>query len=300
MKKALILGGTGFIGRTLLERIKGRYDAFVFSRHKLEDTDGSKVWSYAGDVLDEGSLERCFEQDFDVVINLLGQMVPDKKEFRRINIDGNQNVLKMIKEFEIPKVVLASSSLVYGEDANHCFDETMVKNPVSIYGQIKSQVEDMYMKSGFKTVILRLGNVYGPGQEKNVFSFMNNAHKNDQPLKIPDREKMRCFVHVKDAAEAIELAMGSDIPSSRTYAVYNIGNENIKIRDLALLYEKVSGYKFKYQQLTINDDDVVCMDSTRAREELGFLPKHHLESSMHELIYQHGKSDSSDNPQGGK
>lgn len=282
MKKILIIGGTGFIGSELVKLLNKKFELVVFHNEKIpEELKGYDIKFIRGDVLSLDSLAKCFGGGVDLVINLIGQITPDLELFKKINLIGNKNIIKLIKKHKIVKTILISSVLVYGESSGVASKENRPKKPKTIYSKVKSQVEEIYIDGGINTTILRLSNVYGKGQNKGLMHNLIVAYKENKAIEIPYKNKIRTFINVKDVARAIELTIRKETGKNR---VYNIGHTKMSVNDFVSLVERKLNYKFKKIKVRTNDEDEVFVDTELAKKELGFEAKINLEEGIEDAI----------------
>jgi UDP-glucose 4-epimerase len=145
-----------------------------------------------------------------------------------------------------------------------------------------------FSKYGLKYVILRLFNVYGPGQKSAyagvITKFLERAGEKLPPVVYGDGEQTRDFIHVDDVAEAVELA----IKASQVNEVFNIGSGNpVKIRDLAKLVMRLCQVEGEPVYTVQRPGDIKhsYADITRARGLLGFEPRIGLEAGLKNLLF---------------
>jgi UDP-glucose 4-epimerase len=193
-----------------------------------------------GDITDDQKILQSF-QDFDIIIHLaaavgVGITETDPIWTLNTNILGTKNILESCKKNNIKKVILASSSEVYGEPKKVPIDETQTPMPITTYGISKLACEE-YLKSyakiyGFNYSVLRFFNVVGPKQSSRFVmpEFVNNA-LNNKPLVIHgDGLQIRAFCHIEDVCQGIEKSI-----SKGDSDTFNVGNdlEPISIENLA-------------------------------------------------------------------
>ena len=235
--KILITGGSGFIGSHLTRFLKKDHDITIYDIKKPIEED---VKFILGDVTDEQKILKSFK-GFDIIIHLaavvgVGITESDPPSTLNINILGTKNILEACKKNGVKKVILASSSEVYGEPKKVPIDETQIPIPITTYGISKLACEE-YLKSyaktyGFSYSILRFFNVVGPQQSSSfvIPEFVNNALKNKPLIIHGDGLQIRAFCHIADVCQGIEKSI-----SKGDYETINIGNdlEPISVENLA-------------------------------------------------------------------
>ncbi len=221
---SLITGGSGFIGRNIVQMTGGiPYD--------LKD---------GFDILDIFTLEKVIrENNIKKIFHCAAKIsVPEsfqkEKEYFETNVRGLQNIIQIAEKYNI-KIVFSSSASVYGE-YNRPVREDDKLNPQSPYAENKRQGEELLKKTKLSYVILRYFNVYGGGQSKEyagvISNFIDRALKDEDIVINGDGNQVRDFVFVEDVARANILAMNSN--TSYPDNVFNVGGgKEITINELA-------------------------------------------------------------------
>ncbi len=255
IKSALVTGGAGFIGSHIVESLVSQ-GTRVFVIDNLStglkanlDAMLSDITFHEGDIRDGGLLNRV-AADAEVIFHEAALVsVPisvDKPvESMEINDMGTLQVLDAARRQRCRRVVLASSSAVYGSDPALPKQEDMRSQPESPYAVQKLTNEHyagLYARLyGLETVCLRYFNVFGPRQfptspYSGVISlFMDWAANGQRPVIFGDGQQTRDFINVKDVVRANLLASSADNATGR---VFNVGRgEAITIN---ALWEQIS------------------------------------------------------------
>ncbi|WEL24012.1 NAD-dependent epimerase/dehydratase family protein [Candidatus Nanohalovita haloferacivicina] len=226
-----ITGGAGFIGSTLAEELKDEHEVLVidnFSSGREENVpEGVEVLEF--DIKDEGLEE--FLEDVDTVFHFAANpkvnTFPDdrEKDFDE-NFVGTKNVLDACVNADIDDVIFASSSVVYGEEAEIPTPEDHRLDPISMYGATKAGDEHMVQvygqTFGIDTTIVRLANIIGGKNPKGViYDFVHKLDENPEELTILGNGKQRkSYIYIEDTVNGILKAWESD------KSVFNIGSED--------------------------------------------------------------------------
>ena len=195
----LITGGCGFIGSSLIRKLVGEGGHYIrildnlsvgsredlgqvctFSELSIDDFSSnfrelssemsSKVHLIVGDIKDPETCMTCCK-DIDVVVHLaantgVAPSVENPREDMENNILGTLNMLEAARRHKVKRFIFASSGAPIGE-CEPPIHEEMAPHPVSPYGASKLAGEGYcsayYRSIGLETVVLRFGNVYGPG-----------------------------------------------------------------------------------------------------------------------------------------
>jgi UDP-glucose 4-epimerase len=298
--RVLVAGGAGFIGSHLVK-------ALVKAGHQVRVLDNLSTGSVEnladvldaiefvrGDVSDYGAVESAV-RGVDAVVHLaalidVAESVEKPDLYFDVNVRGTYNVAKASRN--INTFVFASSSAVYGEPIRVLIPEDHPLMPKSPYAASKISgeafVQAFANQYGFRPVILRLFNVYGPKQSRAyagvIIEFIRRVSRGEPPIIFSDGEQTRDFIHVGDVVEAIMLSLRNE----RVRGVFNIGSgEGVTINHLARLILKLMGredLKPIYAPPRPGDIRHSIADISRARKELGFKPKVGLEAGIKELI----------------
>jgi UDP-glucose 4-epimerase len=298
--KILVTGGAGFIGSHIVDALLEE-DLPVTVIDNLSTGFGHNINPKAEfhriDINSKHDLHQVFKLEKpDIVIHQAAQTVvtrslDDPIFDARTNIMGSLNILKNCVEFKVNKVVYASSSAIYGTPQYVPVDENHALNPISPYGVSKQTVEGylhVYHKVyGVDYCALRYSNVYGPRQNSSgeagiVAIFTHQMLAGIQPNIYGDGSKTRGYVYVSDIVRANILAMKSD-----RVGVYNIGTSKAttdqQIFDMVSSRAGYSGVP-RYQSERPGEIRQMCLDSSRAYADLGWVPEVELEEGISRVI----------------
>jgi UDP-N-acetylglucosamine 4-epimerase len=214
----------------------------------------------------------------------------------RSNVTGALHVLLAAKEAGVSRVVFASSSAVYGDDPQLPKVEDKIGKPLSPYAATKLMNEiysaAFYRAYGLDSIGLRYFNVFGPRQDPNgsyaavIPRWIAALLKNEPVFINGDGETTRDFCHVANVVQANLLAA----TTARTEAVnhvYNIAlGERTTLNELfhtlrsALGDGKVVASRPTYRDFRSGDIRHSLADISKARQLLGFIPTHRLDSGL--------------------
>jgi nucleoside-diphosphate-sugar epimerase len=300
--KALVTGGAGFIGSHLSERLLDdgaeviALDCFTdYYPRPLKESNVAALRARPGYRLVESTIA-----DADLpalldgvthVFHLAAQAGVRKswgREFQiytTLNVDATQILLEACVGLPIERVVYASSSSVYGDEATLPMKEDVPLHPVSPYGVTKLAAEQLchlyFVNHNVPTVALRYFTVYGPRQRPDMgFNRFFTAILNDRPLtQYGDGLQTRDFTYVADAAWATHTAAVRGVPGR----VYNIGGgSRVSLKEAFDLFGKVTGRKLRIDLQPSQKGDMrdTYADTTLARTDLGFQPSINLEEGL--------------------
>lgn len=300
----LITGCAGFIGSNLAEELLKRgeevigidnfepYYSIALKKENIKILRKYKNFKFKKiSVLNINSIN--FESDIDIIYHeaaIAGTRSSIKEPFKYCKIDvlGTVGVLEFARKTN-SKVVYASSSSVYGEvDYKDLpVKESRPARPISPYGLAKFQGEEwcnMFTKVyGIRTVCLRYFTVYGPRQrpDEAFMKFMIKILKNE-PIEIyGDGSQTRDFTFIKDVVEGTILA------GNNGNGVYNIASgKRIVLKDAIKIIKNVCKKEVKIKYIEKQEGDVTHTlgDISKAKNELGYLPKTTIEEGIKQQI----------------
>ncbi len=250
MSRFLVTGGAGFIGGHIPELlVKEGHEAVVFddfSTGRMENLAAVEdcVDVIRGDIRDIDALRAAMEGT-DYVIHHAAEIsviksLEDPSFVNEVNITGTLNVLVAAKEKSVKRVVLASSSAVYGDTGKKAQDETMLPQPLSPYGVSKLAGEHycrvFHYLYGLETVCLRYFNVFGPRQNPGsqyaavIPKFIDRIIKGQELRIYGDGEQTRDFIYVENVARANLLACRIPNVAGK---IFNIaGGRSVSVNEL--------------------------------------------------------------------
>jgi len=193
----LITGGTGFIGKYLLDdMIKKGYDIRLLVRNgsRPPELNSKKIEIFYGDATKIDSM-KGIEKDIDVLVHMVGAISLNPEENFLANTTATKNIVKLCKE--VDRMVYTSSADVYGPTKGKV-DESSSPHPNNPYGKSKIDAEKIIFVSGIPAIIFRPTIVYGIGSPwwKYGMSLLKFGF-------VPDTDSVTQVVHVKDVSRAL-------------------------------------------------------------------------------------------------
>ena len=307
VKKIFLTGVAGFIGSNLLEVLleKG-YE--VIGIDNFSTGNRKNLYDVKQKVAKNWNNFKFFEMDLaslddDLLSNnikgtsccihlaALGSVprsIDNPVNTNNSNIQGFLNILDFARRQKINKFIFASSSSVYGDNANLPKTENEIGNPLSPYALTK-RVDEMYAEVfdkvySYPSTGLRFFNVFGPRQNPNgdyaaVIPRWLKAMKENAEIHIyGDGETTRDFCYIHNAIEAIMLVIKAEL---KTYEIFNVAvGAQTSLNTIAkTLKKELSNYgieyskEFKYIDFRVGDVRASEADITKAKNLLGYKPK---------------------------
>jgi UDP-glucose 4-epimerase len=283
----LITGAAGFLGSALAnqlaregQQVRGLDDLSTGNPASLfEDVHFTR-----GDVNDRPKLWTLL-QDVDCVYHLAARVsVPESvlypREYNAVNVGGTVSLMEAMRDVGVRRVVFISSGAVYGDQGEQPLKEYATPNPGSPYAVSKLSSE-YYVRTigrlwGIETVILRVFNAYGPGQNLPashppvIPNFLRQAARGGTIVIHGDGSQTRDYVFVDDAVRAMVAA--STAPSIND-SIINVGSgTETSVRAVARLAKELTGSDAEIVYNPHSDEGVsrMCADLTLAGEKLSY------------------------------
>jgi UDP-glucuronate 4-epimerase len=306
--KVLVTGGAGFIGSHLSDRllqeghqlvVVDNYDAF-YPRSLKESNVKShfKSLSYQfieEDILNPASIRKQIKGNTpELIIHLAAKAgvrpsIDNPLAYEHANVQGTLCMLEMAKELKVKKIILASSSSVYGSNPNVPWrEDDLALQPISPYASSKIAAEafgrtysGLY---GMNVIALRFFTVFGPRQRPDLaINKFFTALRSNQPITVyGDGSTMRDYTFVDDIIEGIWGAIQRETRSGE-FRIYNLGNSGtVRLSELINGIEEVAGKKLIINRQPEQPGDVfqTYADISRAASELGFKPSTSLKTGL--------------------
>jgi len=302
----LVTGGAGFIGSHVCERLlhdghavwafddlNPFYDPGLKRRNLRDIQSLAKPFEFIhGDLCDCAALNELFDGvKFDQVIHLAARagVRPSLAEpalYLRVNVEGTVNVLEAARKNGVKKIIIASSSSVYGVNAKVPFSESdPIFSAISPYAASKLACESLghvyHHVYGLDVTVLRLFTVYGPRQRPDLairkFAALIQA---GQPIPVfGDGSMARDYTYVTDTVDGIIAATQRE----SGFQIFNLGeSQTVTLGRLIELIEEALGKKavIDRQPPQPGDVPVTFADIAKARTQLGYQPKIKIDSGI--------------------
>jgi UDP-glucose 4-epimerase len=244
----LITGGAGYIGTELTYMLgemdevdhitvydnlsRGNYNLFI--GHKVAS---SKVKFLQGEILDSRKLRNALK-NVDVVFHLAAKVTTpfantDGHIYEQTNHWGTAELTYALEESNVKQLIFLSSTGVYG-NTTAPVNEDFLPQPDSFYSISKLRAEQHIkrLSDKIKTVIIRLGNVYGYSKSMRfdavINRFMFDAHFTNRITVNGAGSQHRSFIHVDKTTEVLGRLLITDVPGG----IYNLADKTLSILDI--------------------------------------------------------------------
>ncbi len=310
--ECLITGGAGFIGSNLARFLLGQgcrvriLDDLSTGRQENLSRIQSEVDFIRGDIRDLDTVRKAV-QSCDLVFHLAAlpsvpRSIADPGTSHSVNVNGTLNVLLAARDAEVRRVVLASSSSVYGDQKELPRVETQPPRPLSPYA-VSKLTGEYYARSfsvvyGLDTVSLRYFNVFGPHQDPNspyaavIPRFMEALSQGQSPVIYGDGSQSRDFTFVENVCRINWLA--ATVAQPLAGEVFNVGcGHSFTLLEILERLVQILGagqVKPVFEAPRAGDVKHSLADIGKARRILGYAPEPDLTDELRLTCEWFGRS----------
>lgn len=292
----LITGGAGFIGSNIAEKLlqAGHYvrvlDNFYSGKEDnlgfAKDLGKDKFELIRGDIRDKAACENACEGiDYllhQAALRSVPKSMKEPESYNDVNINGTLFLLQAASKAKVKRLVMASSSSVYGD--TDTFPEVETAYPLLISPYALSKLTGEYYCRIFseffnvETACLRYFNVFGPKQALDdeyavvIPKFIHCIMHNEQPPIFGTGKQSRDFTYIDNIVQANILA--ATVPGIK-HEVFNVANgQDTTVLQIVDSLNKILGKNIKPQFLPIRAGDVfrTLADISKIQKLLRFNP----------------------------
>lgn len=308
MGAILVTGGCGYIGGVATELLASKgFEVIVIDNLSTGHKDilPKDVSFYNSNIGDIEALKNIFSKHkITAVLHfagaaLVGESMINPKKYFDNNFIQAQNLLNIMKLFNVNKFIFSSTCAVYGipNPDDIPIKETTQTKPINPYGESKLLFEKLLdwhkEKYGLKYIALRYFNVAGSSKnigerhkpETHLIPLVIKAAKNkNYELKIygknyltKDGTAIRDYVHVMDLIDAHLLALEVLISNKNYSNIYNVGyGRGYSVMEIVNAAKDILKSEIKYiiTERRLGDPPVLISDSSKIKKELNWTPKH--------------------------
>jgi UDP-glucose 4-epimerase len=277
---------------------------------RVEQITGKKIKFYEADMRNLQALEKIFKENaIDVIIHFaglkaVGESCEKPYEYYDNNITGTLNIIKMMKQYNVKKIVFSSSATVYGEpETVPITEDSKVGGVTNPYGRTKFMLEeiltDIYKAdNSFDVALLRYFNPIGAHESGMIGEAPNGIPNNLLPYvakvaagvlekvnvfgddyDTPDGTGVRDYIHVVDLAKGHVCAV-KKLMEHPGLVIYNLGTGvGYSVLEIIKNFEKACGKKIPYVIAPRRPGDIpTCYsDPSKAERELGWKAQYGIE-----------------------
>jgi UDP-glucose 4-epimerase len=324
-RKIIVTGGAGYIGsHTVVELYHAGYEPIIvddFSNSDpmmlegLEKLIGAEVKCLKINCAIMEEFREVFKDEKEIygaihfaAYKAVGESYKEPLKYYGNNLNSTINLLKLITEYKVNRLVFSSSCTVYGQpDKLPVNEESPFKPAQSPYGNTKRICEEMMMDTvkvtdELKIASLRYFNPIGAHPSGLIGELPSGIPNNLLPYifqvatgirdslmvfgndyNTPDGTCLRDYIHVVDLAKAHIKALDFINKSPQKYIAFNLGvGKGISVLEIIKTFERISGSKIKYTFGPRREGDIqeIYADPRKANEVLGWKAELNLEQAI--------------------
>jgi UDP-glucose-4-epimerase GalE len=302
----LVTGGAGYIGSHACKALsKAGYQPVAYDNLSFGH-EWAAQWGplERGDILDRSRLDQVLKQYNPVAVMhfaafaYVGESVVDPGKYYRNNVAGSLTLLEAMRDRKVDTVIFSSTCATYGIPEAVPIREDAPQRPINPYGAAKLMVERMIQDFAaahtLKFALLRYFNASGADPdnqigedhdpETHLIPLALDAAAGRRPnltvfgsdYDTADGTCIRDYIHVTDLAAAHICALEALTKGGRPSAAYNLGNGlGVSVNDVIETTQRVTGLSVPVVRGARRPGDpaVLITNSTKAREELGWVPR---------------------------
>lgn len=241
LNKITVIGGSGFIGSELIQLLKGQYGL-----ENIDKNPSTLLNTNIADVRDIDSLRKNISGETDTVILLAAEHkdnVSPISLYYDVNVEGTRNVLQVMDEKGIKKIIFTSTVAVYGLNKENP-DESHAVDPFNDYGKSKYQAEGVLREwlekdTENKTLnILRPTVVFGPKNRGNVYNLLNQILKGNFRM-VGSGKNKKSMSYVENIVAFMKYLLDNNISG---YNLYNyVDKPDLTTKELIQTISKTCG-----------------------------------------------------------
>ena len=247
--KILVVGGAGYVGGVIVDLLllKKKYDVTVYDNLLYEESYRKNCKFINGDIRDKKFYKSNLKK-YDVIVWLAALVGDGACSINpQLTDEINFQTLKKLCKVFNKRIIFISTCSVYGAQ-NGILSENSSVNPLSHYASSKLKCEDILKNKN--SIIFRLGTLFGISDNYSrirmdlVVNTLSAKAFFEKKMSVFGGEQYRPILDVKDVAIAI-----ADNIESKYVGIYNLANENTKLKPLSLYAEtKVDFENFMIKQ----------------------------------------------------
>lgn len=307
LKKILVVGGAGYVGSRLVPKLLDKgyhvrvFDLYLYSRSKvlgedifLQNTKNPHLEQIKGDVRDATAIDKAVK-GMDAVIHLAcisndPSFDLDPQLGKSINYLSFFPFIKAINKHKIKRLIYASSASVYGVKKEREVTEELAVEPLTDYSLYKVFCEkalaDHVPQDKTTWVILRPTTVCGwaPRQRLDVVvNILTNHAYNNRKILVNGGKQYRPNIHIEEITD-LYIKMLQYPKEKIAGKIFNAGDENLTVAQIAKLVKKVVGPDVKIETIPTNDNRSYRVNAQKIFRELGWRPKRTIKDGIKDLV----------------
>jgi nucleoside-diphosphate-sugar epimerase len=291
VKRALVTGGSGFIGRHTLEPlVRLGYDVHAVARHVGLPLEGV-VW-HATDLLDAAALRGVVKTlEPTHLLHAAWSVTPGKYATSPDNLAWVRASLELFEAFAAAggrHALVTGTCFEYDWTDGVCSERTPLA-PNTLYGTAKASLQQLLQayarQAGFTLAWARIFYLYGPHEHRSrLIASVIRSLLAGEPARCSHGNQRRDFLHVQDVADALVAVLDATVDGP-----INIGSgEAVRLKDLIYRAAGLIGrddlVQLGVMPVPHDEPPLIVADVTRLREQTGWVPRFDLDRGLSDAV----------------
>lgn len=296
MKRVLVTGATGFIGRHSLPRLlESGYEVHAVGGQRSPEAPSRDIVWHRANLLESGEIASLVEKVQPThLLHFAWYAVPGKYWTAPENlawVRATINLMQVFSDHGGRRAVMAGSCAEYDWKFDYCSELFTPCRPVTLYGACKHGTQVLLdawsRQAGLSSAWGRIFFLYGPGEypSRLVPSVINSLLHNE-PARCTHGNQVRDFMHVADVAAAFVELLGSDVNGAVNIASGISSTLKEVIHAIADHLNKRDLVRLGAVPAPAGEPDALVADIGRLRDEVGFRPRYDLKQGIAQTIEQ--------------
>ena len=293
MRKVLVTGATGFIGRHCLPLLLARGDrVHAVSSKTVPKTSDNICWHQA-DLLDPAQIAELIGSIQPSHLLHFAWFAVPKQYWTSLDnfrwVQGSLSLLQSFAQHGGERVVMAGTCAEYDWQYGYCSEQITPLLPATTYGICKHSLQSMLnafaSQTGISAAWGRIFFVYGPYEPpQRLVPAVVRSLLQDRPARCSHGKQIRDFLYVRDLADAFVALLGSSVAGSVNMASGNPVTLKDIIENVAAQLERPDLIRLGAIPPAANDPPLLVADVSRLTDEVGWQPRFSLDAGLAETI----------------
>lgn len=290
MKRVLVTGASGFIGRQSLPfLVQSGYEVHAVSSGAKEIVKIKDMAWHAANLLDEDDRSRVMDDVQPThMLHFAWIATPGEYWTSPLNeewVEATSDLLRLAKEHGVQRFVGAGSSAEYDWTNNAPHVETETLKPATPYGKAKAEAGTIVCSESMSTAWGRIFHLFGPYEDdRRLVPDIIKHLIEGKEAPCTHGAQVRDFLHVRDTASAFVSLLKSDVTGAVNIASGTPVTIKHVVETIGRLVGKPDLIALGKKESPANDPAIVTADTTRLRTEVGWQPSMTLDEGLQETI----------------